>query len=296
MQRERRFGTTAPALLSMLAALSLPLSARALEEDFESYDDKTPIEDIANWEADTAGNDATAIKVRRVSMSGDAASDGIGAAGYNDSKGLEFSNQKSTRRELTDAEVIATDAGPEAVFEAKVRLSDIQGNKRPATSGHSFALLIGKNLGWDGSQADDEVIVLDDAVALAVVFYQKDGERSIRVSNGTNGLDVNTESFIRRNTAAVPDAAWAMNTWYTVRVSDIELKTDGAGTNVTGLLHIATSDGATTVADGVTFTANKGAAQPAAGAFDQIDGLGFCNTLGNGLVNLDDLSLKITGK
>ncbi len=280
--------------LAILAGFALTVSAQGLSEDFESYDHATPIEKIDNWQADTAGNDATAIKVRQTSMSGEKGDGGIGAAGHDDSKGLEFSNQKSARLALADDQIIKTDQGPDTVFEARVRLSDIQGTGRKSTPNHSFAMLLGENIGWDKSQPNDEVIALDESAALTVIFYQRRGERSIRVSNGTKGTDINGEAFMLANTRPAPDSQWDFNAWYTVRIRNIQLKTAGTGHNVNAVLDIIGPDGQTKLVDGMKFNANKGSAQPASGAFDQIDSLALYNILGNGLVNVDDLSLSVS--
>src|SRR5690606_16011957 len=126
--------------------------------------------------------------VLQTSNSGAVEDGGIGAAGYADSQALEFSNQRSVRRLLTGDETITTASGPATVFETKVRLSDIQGDQSTASTSHSFSMVLGENLGWNSGSSSNQFIVLTDSTALAVVFYQTGGVKSVRVSNGSQGL------------------------------------------------------------------------------------------------------------
>lgn len=284
-----------PWILAAIAATILAADASgAAIEDFESFtpgDQGFNIDGAPGWSGMLSGNPANRVDVRQTSIAG---TSGAGGVGYGGGQGLEFAFQKSVRREFARAESISSRDAGAVEFVAKLRIASIRETGSQAAENHSFALVLGENIGWE---RNDGSLHFANANGFVVMFYNADGlgsgHTSIRISHGAQGFNLVTDNVPDFTT--VPTSQWAFDTWYTVRLSGFDLQDTPDDGPATAVLHISESESGTPLIDGLHITANTGSPDRSAGAFDQIDSLSLSNVRGNGLVGVDDIGWQRAG-
>ncbi len=272
--------------LAVAATFGLAVSAQAnLLEDFESITDGALINTDPNWDGTQAGTGPAVRQTSHVPA--------LGTAGYNSTQGLEYRNQHDARRMLTAQEIVSAEDATNFAFEAKVRVASVKDNGTAETGNHSFALVIGENIGWDSSTFKQEKLDLSNTIGFAVLFYNSGGTTSIETTNGSEAFELVTDSSATTDRSAIDDSTWSFDTWYTVRLSNFNLGDGTDVTNITAELDIINTDTSAVLIDGESVKANKGGATTTAGAFDMLDSFAFTNVRGNGMASVDDVSLAV---